>query len=108
MQIIQRKIYIIGLQFKVIIVNGKINDWYFCNAFFLKKWLKEAKNNFCDMVLTIGEGSGLINISWKRISMVKRICLERIDHIEAQTWYKPYSKLHYIRKRIEKLSKETK
>lgn len=55
--------------------------------------------------MTIGQGSGLINVSWKRLSMTKRLCLERIDYIEAQTWYKPYSKLHYIRKKIEKLEK---
>lgn len=87
-------------------MNGKIEDFYYCNSFFFKKWLREAKNYFFSHVLTIGQGSGgIINVSGKRISMAERLMRERIDHIEAQTWYRPYSKLHYIRKKIEKLEK---
>ena len=31
---------------------------------------------------------------------------DRLEQIEAQTWYRPYAKIHYIRKKIEKLEKK--
>jgi len=95
-----------GINFLVVKVNWKINEIEVLNFWPLKRWLKQAKNKIFWYILTIGEGSGIINLSWRRIWMAEKIMRDRLEHIEAQTWYRPYAKIHYIRKKIEKLEKK--
>lgn len=106
MKISIRKIHIFWTVWRVIKVNWKINEIELLSFWELKRWLKQAKKSFFHYILTIGEGSGQINLSGKRIWMAEKIMRDRIEHIEAQTWYRPYAKIHYIRKKIEKLEKK--